>query len=176
MWRLTWQLASTGIPFSFQPETTEAELYARIKKLTVWQGLRETTGKPRVAFRLDEQSLVLYVVKVSFWMLARPVFYADIETSGQTITIKGRFYFQKLIRVEFWLIVIGAIIYESIWLLRAVNRILAELPFEQLIGFLVMLLPGILVLVIAFSILSVFTKKNATDLQIMTDALQEVAT
>lgn len=176
MWRLIWRLVSTGIPFSFQPKVEETELYERIQKLSVWRGIRRSSNEPQVAFALSGQSFTAFVVKMSIWVLVRPIFYADIRLDGSTLTINGRFFLQKLIRVEFWLVTLAALAYECIAVIRCINRIRAGLPFDELIGFFVLLLPGVVVFVVTMGLLSFFLQKNADDIQILTESLQKIAT
>ena len=176
MWRLTWRLVSVGIPFKFQSEVPVDELLKRVRQRSVWQALRTEKTSERVAFRLRGEHLIAYVVKVSFWMFVRPVYYADVETINSKATVTGRFFFQKLVRIETWLLLTFALIYEGIWIYRCVNRVREGLPWDLLIGYFAMLLPSFVVVAFTFGVLVRFTKHNALDMDVLTDELKVIAT
>ena len=176
MWRLTWRLASVGIPFEFQSEVSAEKLLKNVRERSLWHALRAGKASEKVAFRRHHEHLIAYVVKVSLWMLVRPVFYADITTVGSRTTISGRFFFQKLVRIKAWLILLFALIYEGIWLYRFVIRVREGLPWDLLIGFFAMLLPGFVVVVFTFGAMVQFTKRNAHDMNLIIDELKVIAT
>ena len=99
MWRLTWRLATVGIPFKFESQVPRDEFLKRIRRRSVWAALRSKEESGKVAFRLHRDHLTAYVTKVSIWVLIHPVFYADVKTVGTTVTISGRFLFQKIVRI-----------------------------------------------------------------------------
>ncbi len=176
MWRLTWRLVTVGIPFKFQSEVPADEFLNRVRQRSVWQALRAERTSEKVAFRLSKEQLVAYVVKVSFWMLVRPVYYADIKTINSTAAVSGRFFFQKLVRIKTWLILTFALIYEGIWIYRCVNRVREGLPWDILIGYFAMLLPSFVVVAFTFGVLARFAKKNAQDMNLLIDELRVIAT
>ena len=176
MWRLTCRLASVGIPFKFQSQITADELLNRIRQRSIWKVLRSERGAGKVAFRLHREHLIAYVVKMSVWVLVRPVFYADIETVDSKVVFSGRFLFQKLVRIKIWLILVLALIYEGIWLYRCINRVREGLPWDILIGYFAMLLPSFVVVAFMFGALARFTKHNAQDMNLLIDELNVIAT
>ena len=176
MWRLTWRLATFGIPFNFPSQVTPDELSKRVRQRTVWKALRSQTESEKVVFRLHRDHLTAYVAKVSFWVFIRPVFYADIKTVGSKATITGRFLFQKLVRIETWLILALALVYEGIWVYRCINRVREGLPWDLLLGYFAMLLPSFVVVALTFGILIRFTKHNVQDMNLLIDELKEIAT
>ncbi|MCY4095245.1 MAG: hypothetical protein OXG05_08985 [Gammaproteobacteria bacterium] len=173
---MTWRLVTVGIPFEFESEVPADELLKRVRQRSVWQALRAEKTSEKVAFRLSREQLIAYVVKVSFWMFVRPVYYADIKTINSTATVSGRFLFQKLVRIKTWLILAFALVYEGIWIYRCVNRVREGLPWDLLIGYFAMLLPSIVVVVFTCCALVRFTKQNAHDVSLLIDELRAVAT
>lgn len=176
MWRLTWRLATVGIPFEFQSQVTTEELLKRVGRRTVWEALRSQQQSGKVAFRLHREHLVAYVVKVSFWLFIRPVFYADVKTVGVKATISGRFLFQKLVRIATWLIFSFALIYEGIWIYRCIERVREGVPWDLLIGYFAMLLPSFAVVAVTFGVLVRFTQQNVQDMNLLVDELKVIAT
>lgn len=176
MWRLTWRLATVGIPFEFQSQVAMEELLKRIRRRTVWEALRSQKESQKVAFRMHREHLVAHVVKVSFWLFIRPVFYADVKTIEARATISGRFLFQKLVRIVTWLILSFALIYEGIWIYRCINQVREGLPWDLLIGYFAMLLPSFAVVAFTFGVLVRFTKQNAQDMNLLIDELKVIAT
>ena len=176
MWRLTWRLATIGIPFNFESQVPTDEFLKRIRRRSVWAALRSKNESGKVAFRFHREHLIAYVAKVSIWALIHPVFYADVITNGSTITISGRFLFQKIVRIETWLILSLALIFEGIWLYRCINRVIEDLPWDLLIGYFAMLLPSVVVVVFTYLVLARFTKQNAQDMNLLIDELKVIAT
>ena len=176
MWRLTWRLFSVGIPFEFQSEVSSEELLKRVRERTVWHALRADKASEKVAFRLHREHLIAYVVKVSFWMFVRPVFHADLTTVGSRTTISGRFFFQKLVRIKTWLILLFALIYEGIWVYRVINRVREGVPWDLLIGYVAMLFPSVVIVAFTFGAMVHFTKRNAQDMNLIIDELKVIAT
>ena len=176
MWRLTWRLVSVGIPFKFQCQVPADELRRRARQRSVWHALRAEKASEKVAFRIHRKHLIAYVAKVSFWMFVRPVFHADITTVGSRASVSGRFFFQKLVRIKTWLILLFALIFEGIWLYRFVIRVREGLPWDLLIGYFAMLLPSFVVVVFTFGVMVHFTKRNAQDMNLIIDELKVIAT
>lgn len=176
MWRLTWRLVTVGIPFKFLSEVPSDELLKRVRQRSVWQALRAEKTSEKVAFRLSREHLVAYVVKLSIWMFARPVYYANVNTVNSKAAISGRFFFQKLVRIKTWLILVLALVYEGIWIYRCVIRVREGLPWDLLIGYFAMLLPSFVVVAFTFGVLSRFAKHNAQDMNLLIDELKAIAT
>ena len=176
MWRLTWRLASIGIPLEFQSEVPPEELLKRIRQRTVWRALRSRKQSEQVAFRLHRDHLVTYVARLSFRALAHPVFYAHLDTTDARTHIKGRFLFQKLVRVAVWLTVVFALIFEGVWIRRCTLAVLDGLPWDQSIGYFTMLVPSVVVVAVVYMVLSRFAAANAQDLATLTDELKAIAT
>jgi len=176
VWRLIWRLTTIGVPLKFQSDVDTEELLKRIRKKSVWQALRSQEESNKVAFRLHRNHLVAYVVRVSFWVLVRPVFYADVNSVGAATEISGRFLFQKLVRAEIWLVTLFALIYEGIWVLRCLNGVRDGLPWDLLIGYFAMLLPSFVLIGAIFLVLTRFTRRNIQDINLLTDELKAIAT
>ena len=136
------------------------ELRKRAQQRSVWHAFRAEKASEKVAFRLHREHLIAYVVKVSFWMFVRPIYHADITTVDSRTTISGRFFFQKLVRIQTWLIFLFALVYEGIWLYRFMIRVREGLPWDLLIGYFSMLLPSFVVVAFTFGALIQFTKRN----------------
>lgn len=109
-------------------------------------------------------------------MFVRPVFHADITTVGSRASVSGRFFFQKLVRIKTWLILLFALIFEGIWLYRFVIRVREGLPWDLLLGYFAMLLPSFVVVVFTFGVMVHFTKRNAQDMNLIIDELKVIAT
>ncbi len=176
MWRLTWQLTTTGVPIEFRSEVNLEELIERMHARSVWRVVRKRSENNKVAFRVKQNHFVAFVVRASIWILARPVFYAKLDTVESKPSISGRFLFQKIVRVEFWLLATIASIFQGIWTYRFINQVMAGLPWDQLIGFAGMLAPGVLVTFCAFATLNMFAKHNAKDIGYLMDTFKTIAT
>lgn len=176
MWRLTWRLATVGIPFKFESQVPTDEFLKRIRRRSVWAALRSKEESGKVAFRLHRDHLTAYVTKVSIWVLIHPVFYADVKTVGTTVTVSGRFLFQKIVRITTWLMLSLALIYEGIWLYRCISRVREGLPWDLLLGYFAMLLPSFVVVAVTSVVLVRFTKQNVQDMNLLIDELKVIAT
>ncbi|MYD42615.1 MAG: hypothetical protein F4W90_01830 [Gammaproteobacteria bacterium] len=173
MWRLTWRLLTFGIPLEFESQVGKEQLQQRMRERNIWHGLREKSNTTPVAFRIKRDTFSAFTVKVSYAILVRPVFYAELDaTSGK---IKGKFLFQQLVRIVFWLVVVLALAFEAIWLNRLIQQILDGLRWDQLFGFFAMLLPSFLALYVMFVTLVYFTRKNFEDLAALGDVLKALA-
>lgn len=167
---------TVGIPFKFQSQVPADELLKRARQRSFWRALRAEKASEKVTFRMHHEHLIAYVVKLSVWMFVRPVFYADVQTVGTRATISGRFFFQKLVRIETWFILSFALIYEGIWLYRFVTRVRDGLPWDLLLGYFAMLLPSFAMVAFTGLVLIHFTKRNAQDMNLLIDELKAIAT
>lgn len=177
MWLLTWRLATFGVPFEFESASTVTQLVERLQKRSIWHSLRksdEASGK--IAFRVRATHFVAFVAKISFWVLARPVYYAEFQANGTRTVISGKFFLQKMVRVSFWLTLCVVLLYEIIWFNRLFGALSNQEGWDQLIGYLAMLLPGLLLGFFEFCCLVWFTRHNANDMSDILDALKTITT
>ena len=177
MWLLTWRLATIGVPFAFENPLTDTELFDRLKERTIWHSLRKSDrASDHIVFRVRKNHFVAYVAKISFWVLVRPVYYAELKSEATATMISGRFFLQKAIRVSFWLTLCAVLLYEIIWFNRLFDAMANDESWEQLIGYLAMLLPGLIIGFFEFCGLLWFTRHNASDMGEILEALKTIAT
>ena len=175
MWRLTWSLLTTGIPFEFASQSTKADLMKQIEGRTLWRTLRERRPNPdRVIFRSKNEHLVAYLVKKNAWVLARPVYYAELREDESTTIVSGRFRFQKVVRVRFWLASVLILIFEGLMTVRFTTALVEGTLSAQWFGYTAMLFSGFIVGFIVGWLLLLFTRHNAGDMSQIVDELRVI--
>lgn len=165
-----------GLPFSFESEVKLKTLKTRCQKRALWKVIRSRRkDKPPVVIRQNKSELTAQVLKPWGWFMTKPVFYATIVDAEPFPQIVGKFLYQKVVRVVFWLGIIGISVYELIWINRVVQAYLNGISIDQWIGFSLALVPGPIFLLFALLVLNFFIHKNAHDVERIVDELKKIA-
>ena len=176
MWRLSFQLLTVGIHFSFDAKVDTKTFVKECARRSKWATIRSRTKKPRVAIDLAGKELKAGVFKPLASVSAKPIFYATISDRGSHPQINGKFFYSKLVRVIFWLGIIGFTAYEIIWINRLVHRYFEGLSAVDWLGFSLTLVPGPVFLFLALSVLNYSIRKHAQDFELIVDELKRIAT
>lgn len=175
MWRLIWRLLTIGIPLDFTANVSYAVLAKQCRQLSAWQQIRsQQSGRP-IAVRLNDHELTACVIRFVTWLLARPIYYATITDSTTAVRLSGKFYFQKSVRIEFWLIIFAFCAYELIWLNRAIGAYLDGIPIDSWIGYALAILPGPIFLLLLLTYLKMSLRHTFEDMNRIADELKTLA-
>lgn len=173
MRRLTWRLLTTGLPLDFESQIDSERLRDRIRQRSAWRALRAKDPTESVAFRLRRDEFIASAVNLSVRALIRPVYFGRLDPTSRKIT--GKFLYSVLVRLAFWCLVGLAVGYEAIALNRVINLMQTDLLWDQLLGFYLLLLPPPVAIYIAWRVMYWFARKNAGDINVISDALQIIA-
>lgn len=176
MWRLAWQLLTFGVALEFTIPLPYSEFQQRVRTKRFLRELRRSDEAPRIAYRQRRLRLVVKRIRFSLWRLGRLVFYADIVNRQSSVQLRGRFLFNKYMRVKWWLGAVLLCCAESVFAWRLVTGFLEGKGSEFVLGAALSLVPIPLFAMFCVIRLHAFAHTCATDLQLIADDLQATFT
>ena len=176
MWKLTWQLISWGVPLRFSVQHSISEIQSSVQQYQQVRRRKTRKKRSKIAVNLHGKDLKVSTAQPYLFALPKPVYYARLVEESNSTLIKGRFQFQVLVRACFWLILIGAVAYETIQAVRLVNNFLDAVNLGFILANVVFLLAAPIFLGVLFRGLVKLTTRSAQDIPEMTDSIQTLFT